>query len=325
MALLINGAMLMVTVLAIGACGLGPFAGEGGGGANLPSAGIGPYGELEIDRDTPIDEPNILADSNADLLEPSLIESAGGFEILVERRAGDVGEIWRAAIPSLLERPSEPLAQLLVASLDWQGGEVRAPSGARAQSGDLMIAYEAGDPAAIGIAIDRGSGPVAEAEPAVTDARSPSLAILDGTTFLFFERPSRSGIFVATSSDGVNFDVAPEPILLPSFRPMDFDRFAVRRPEGLVGTTVSGRRRFDLFYEGHSLPPGNEDNEIAIGYAGGFDLSELIKAAPLGEPILSPGAPNEEAPSVVIEPTGGIMLFTDRRSLRARISAATSP
>lgn len=311
------------------ACGLGPFAGEGGGGSNLPNAGVGPYGKLAVDLDTPIDEPIVLADFGADLLEPALLaREDGGFRIFVERRT-EVGasEIWLAEIPALTENPDRPLEPVFVSSQAWEGGEVRAPSVARSSGDDLVMAYEAGDPSAIGLAIssDGGSSFSSESEPMIPDARSPSIAIAGETTYLFFERLDQPGIFVAVRRAGGPFETRALPVLRAGLGAEDFDRVAVERPAVLVRETASGRERFDLFYQGRNGVVNDGDPEIAIGYAGGFGLDDFVRAAPAGVAVLDPAAPSEEAPSVVIEPTRGVMLYVDRRSARTRIGGATSP
>lgn len=316
-------------VIVLAGCGLGPFAGEGGGADHLPTVGGGPYGKLPLDLSTPADEPYVIADSGADVSDPSIrLRDGGGFRLWFQRRPalGGAAEIHYAELAALTELPEVGPRLALAAELDWEGGEVRAPT-ALARGERVILYYEAGDPPAIGRAVstDGGATFARDPEPVIASGRRPSAIEAEGIVYLFFEVPGEPGIFVATSVDGIELDAEPVPVLGASGVPESFDRAAVESPGAVVVRTRAGRLHFGLFYDGRSGEVDDDGNPVvAIGYAGGFSPFELERFAG-GEPILHPLAPSERGASVVLEPDRGHLVFAEPRGARIRVAAAAHP
>lgn len=321
--------LLAILVMAAG-CGLGPFAGEGGGDDNLPTLGAGPYGKLPLDLETPADEPFVLAAAAADLTDPvALLRSDGGVRLWVTRRApGAAAEIWRAELPALTERPDVPPAPALVADLPWEGGEVRAP--AVVIDGDrLIMFYEAGDPPAVGRAVstDGGASFTRDPAPVLEGARRPSAVAAGDQLVVFVERVDEPGIFAAVSSDGgATLALLPAPVLVPHPIAEAFDLRAVGNPGAVATITAAGRIHIGLFYEGRSDQLDDSDQPlISIGYAGGFAIDGLERFGSGVDPILDPIPPSERGPSAIVLPDRGMLFFSERRGARQQIAAAVHP
>lgn len=321
---------LAIAATALAACGLGPFAGEGGGDDNLPTLGGGPYGKLPLDLDTPIDEPFVLTDAAADFSDPvARLRGDGGIRLWVTRRLpGQASEIWAAELPALTELPDVAPAPALVAALEWEAGEVRAPT-VIADRERVTMFYEAGDPPAIGRAVSTNGGASFDRDPApvIDAARQPSAVEIDGEIVVFFERTDAPGIFAATSGDGgASFDAAPDPVLSSNPASEAFDLRAVASPGAVAAVTATGRVHVGLFYEGRSDRRDDDgDPLIAIGYAGGFAIDGLTRFGDGVDPILAPLAPSERSPSAIVLPDRGMLFFTERRGSRLRIAAAVHP
>ena len=85
--------------LILAGCGLG--GGEGGGSANLPVSGAGPYGKLsDPERTTALDEPYVVIDPEADVTDPAPVELEDGTIRIFYTRGGK--EIWRADLAGAL-------------------------------------------------------------------------------------------------------------------------------------------------------------------------------------------------------------------------------
>lgn len=321
---------LAATLALVTGCGLGPFAGEGGGGDNLPTLGGGPYGKLPLDLDTPIDEPFVLSDAVADLSDPTaMLRDDGGIRLWVTRRAPDqAAEIWTAELPALTELPDVAPTPVLVAELEWEAGEVRAPS-VLADGDRLLLFYEAGDPAGIGRAVstDGGNSFTRDPAPVIEGARQPSAVSVGGQVVLFFERAGAPGIFAAESTDGgASFSSLADPVL--EINPVDeaFDLRSVSSPGAVAAVTATGRTHVGLFYEGRSDQLDDNDAPlVSIGYAGGFSIDELFRFGDGVDPILDPLPPSERTPSAIVLPDRGMLFFTERRGSRLRIAAAVHP
>lgn len=320
--------VVAATCLAAAACGLGPLAGDGGGADNLPTSGAGPYGKLPLDLETPADEPTVLADRRADLTDPEMARrDDGGFRVWFQSRVpGGAAEIDYAELPSLTDLPDVAPHLVLAAELPWEGGEVRAPA-ALVDGDQVTLYYEAGDPPAIGRAIssDGGASFTRDAEPVIAAARHPSAVLAGDTIYVFFESGADPGIFVAESADGISFTVHPDPVLVASGDPEAFDGAAVGNPGAVATRTAAGRIHFGLFYDGRNgLQDESGEPEVAIGYAGGFDVDALVRFAD-GDPVLHPLPPAESGASVVLEPARGLMLFSQARGARLQIAGAVHP
>jgi hypothetical protein len=302
-------------MLAAAACGLG--GGDGGGDQNLPISGIGPYGKItDFDFATPLDEPFLVVDTTADLLDPAPVAAGGGVtRLFYTRRTTSAAEIWRVDLPSLEEEP-DAAAPALTAGEPWEQGRVEAPAPFQAD-GTLYLVYQGGDPAApsLGLAASTDGGATFQKRGMIiADGAQPGALRIGNATFIYFTRPG--GIFVATSIDLASFAVQPQPVLAPAGGTR-FDSREVGEPAPAGGISPAGEIRISLFYTGTGA-----SGLTALGYAGSFDGTSFTRGL---EPILEPGPPGERGPGPLIAPTRGVLFFSQIRGGRAAIAVATAP
>jgi len=320
--------LCIVGVLA--GCGLGPFAGEGGGGDNLPTLGAGPYGKLGLDLTTPADEPFVLAEATADLFDPvARLRDDGGVRLWVTRqRVDEAAEIWSAELPAITELPDVGLAPALVAELAWEAGEVRAPT-VLVDRDRVTLFYQAGDPPAIGRAVstDGGANFNRDAAPVLEGAMNPSAVSVDGRVVVFFERPDEPGIFAAESDDGGATLIArPGPVIAINPDSDAFDLRFVSNPGAVASVTATGRTHVGVFYEGRSDELDDDDIPlVSIGYVGGFEIGALARFGSGTDPVLEPEVPSERGPSAIVLPDLGMLFFSERRGARIRVAVAVHP
>jgi hypothetical protein len=312
-------------------CGLGLTDERSGGADDLPTLGGGPYNRVQPDAETPADEPIVIGDLRLSFEDPSaLARAGGGFRLWFGRidlsDADLASEIWYAELSSLGELPVLEPELALAASEAWEAGRVSAPHVVDMGGGDLVMFYEAGDPAdpAIGRADSSDDGSTWQkhaTNPVLSGLGSPTAIALDGEWTLFGTHPDREGIFRADGIDGLAWDLVPEPIV--TARPDvtgAFDRFQVGDPFAVAIRSPADRVYYGLFFNGADGP--NEDSDIAVGYAGSFDTQEWDRFMGI-EPVLITRERPVEGPTVVIEPTRGFMFFHEIRGGRGKIIAAT--
>jgi len=317
-------ALLLVT----SGWGLGLFEPESGGCDNLPTLGAGPYGKPQVDFDTLADEPHVVDDSRASLVDPAALErDDGGFRLWYGREADNsVGEseIWYAEIPSITDLPDVASHVLMTATQPWEEGRVAAPSITALSDGGLVMYYEGGVAApAIGraeSADDGQSWTKSSDNPVLTGAAEPSAVEHGGIWALYFTVPGESGIHRAESTDGLDWLVDDEPVILP--RPdlaEAFDSVSVSDPAAIVRLTPAGQAHYGMFFNGRT-----GDDVAAIGFAGSFDgVSWERFGGP--DPVLHPVAPEEHGPAVVLRSAQGFLFFHQQRLSRQRITVAVHP
>jgi hypothetical protein len=302
--------------LLLAACGLGGGPeGGGGGGENLPFSGIGPYGKVtDFVLATPLDEPFLLVDVTADLLDPAPLPRGGATRLLYTRAAAGRAEIWRADVLSLAVEPVDA-QPVLVPDQPWEEERVAAP--APVEAGELLVVYyQAGDGVVARAESRDGGSSFTKTGPVLDDAAQPAAVLVGGVTFLYHERPSRPGIFLAWSSDGSNFQREPDPVLAASGGER-YDASFVGEPAAVGGVTPAGQVRVALFFTARG-----RTGLAAVGYAASFDGVRFTRAA---EPVLDPPPPGERGPGPLIGPTSGVLFFVQDRSGRAAIAVATAP
>jgi hypothetical protein len=317
-----------IAIAMTSACGLG--ADEGGGSEALPTAGLGPYGKIAdtTEPPSPSQEPYVVSDLSAHLSDPvALPLSGGGFRIWYTRipRRDDAGEpgIYMSDIPSLHDLPTgEPLAVLL-ADEAWEGEVVRAPS-VLDRGGEIAMFYEGGeDPPQIAIARSTDGGLSWGKQGPLFEGRSPTAVMVeDGSVFVYFTRPDRSGIFAATlrleAPDAAT--IVEDPVLdRRSTSEQAFDRVWIGDPAAAGGVTAAGERWIALFYGARDA-----EGRLQIGVAASHDGVSFLRARG-GEPILEPGERDEWAPSALLYPSRGVLFFTQKLANADAIAAATSP
>jgi hypothetical protein len=326
-----GAALLLAT-----ACGLGPFEDAPGGRDNLPTRAAGPYQKLEIDFDTPADEPYVLYEGPAHYRDPApLPRTGGGIRIWFTRQGIDSDEaaIWVAELPDIRELPDRAPAPALEADAAWEEGFVAEPSILDLGGGHLVLYYRGGvSVPAIGRAdsVDGGSTWDKHPQnPVLTGAAGPAAAALPGGIALYHTSPARPGIQLAQSEDGVAFDILTEPVVEPrpgvagAFDPLEVaDPFALTTEP--IDHTGAAQIHVGLFFAG--ARPGEDPGETihAIGYAGSHG-GEVFERFLGNDPILAGGPPSERGPAVLLVPAGGILFFHEARLNRDRIAAAVHP
>lgn len=321
---------LHATALALAAsgCGMGLFESESGGADNLPTLGAGPYGKPQVDYDTPADEPYVLEDSRASLVDPSVLEREdGGFRIWCGREPDNTenqSEIWYAEIPDITRLPDVSPRVTLTATAPWEEDRVAAPSVIEVADGRLVMYYEAGvGTRAIGRAESTDGGQSWQknpANPVLEGAAEPSIVEIDGSWVLYLTIPGSDGIYRAESADGLAWDLDGMPVLGP--RPdvaEAFDSRSVSDPGAVARVSEAGQLHYGLFFNGR-----NDDDVASVGFAGSFDgVTWERYGGP--DPVLHPVAPEEHGPSAVLRSAQGFLFFHEQRLSRQRITVAVHP
>jgi hypothetical protein len=322
---------VVIAMVALAACGLGPLTGDevGGGADNLPTRGAGPFRVPGPDFDTPADEPYILAGAILSLTEPTaLARGGGGFIVWFGQLEGMTGsQIWRAEFSSTSELVEGPAELVLQADAAWEEGFVGAPS--VILDGDEITLYYRGGIAApaIGIARSYDDGKTFEKDannPILVDATEPSAARAGDLVWLASARLDRSAIDLRSSEDGVNFD---EPRVVTSARTSDpeaFDHLAVTSPELAISKTVTGDFHYGIFVEGRA--PGQDEGEefATIGYLGTYDLQTWERFLE-GQPVLNAGLQGAGGPAWLRLGAKVLLLFHQFRGGRGRLAAGLHP
>lgn len=297
-------------------CGLGLTDERSGGSENLPTAGAGPYIRLAPDPDTPSNEPLVVEERFFGFGDPSpMLRDDGGFRLWFGRTdplVSGESEIWYAELPDLHELPDRGPEPALVATEAWEAGRVAGPHVVDLGDGELAMFYEGGDPTspAVGRADSSDDGATWTKypdNPVLIDATAPTVVFLEQAWLMYTTRPSRPGIFLVDSADGINWQFSSEPVI--EARPeLDeaFDAFDVGDPYVIVRRTEAGVVLYSLWFNGVDGP--SEDSDIAVGYAGSF--GGLVWERFMGpEAVLLSRGPDVRGPSVLLEPTQSIMFF----------------
>jgi hypothetical protein len=314
----------LIVFWALSAAGCGLLAGDGHGTDGDPISGGGPYGKItDPTLATKIDEPYVIRDSNLDFTSPSAIAlDGGGYRVFFTRtsHAGGASEIWSSDLTSLHDFPIGPPVRALAASRPWENGTVMAPSVQDQGGGQLLMVYQGGTSAGRAVSSDGGVTWTKDAQPLMGNALHPSMVTLpDGRAFLYFARPGFSGIWVATSDDGMVFTANTAPVLDTSDDPAAFDRTALAEPSAVGGVTATGQLHLGLFYQGRA-----DNGSTEIGYAGSAD-GIIFQRANQGKPALNPTTVSVEGPGPLISADVGVLFFSQQRAGIWSIAAATSP
>jgi hypothetical protein len=306
--------MRILLLLASG-CGLGWVDGKDDRTAGLPTSGAGPYERLARDDNTPATEPRFLDEIRADLDDPSMLAGGAGIRVWFTRRTADpvTSEIQYTEAVSPRELPSVGPMPVLNATEAWEEGVVGSPSVVADPAGGLVMFYEGGVAMpSIGRAVSSdGITWEKDALPVLAGASSPSGVFVDGETWLFVTRPGEPGIWRAV--DGA-FDAAPVIAARPEL-PEAFDRLSVSDPFALVVPRLDGADRIHLWFAGTTDTP---TDAIAIGYAASFDGVEWLRFGGDKPMLIADGA----APTVILEASRGLMLFTEPLGGNGVLSAA---
>ncbi|MDY0000532.1 MAG: hypothetical protein RBU30_04470 [Polyangia bacterium] len=315
---------LVATLILSGACGAA--AGDGGGDTDLPTRGAGPFGKLEPDPATPVEEPVLLADPDG--LEhwraPVILAEGEGAYVVVFAAAGLGGTVIRRAEGVSLTHGPTDVRPLLEPEESWEATRMDHPSLVFPGAGESVgLFYEAGA-GAIGYA-ESGDGLSFERFPAnpvlvgdeLEEGRrlgEPAAVWHQGDLWLYYSALDMGAIFVARFPGG---DLAnPErldadartpgrnPVLGPNPFAEQFDESGVGAPFVRI-TSKAGRPVFDLWYGGWG-----SDGRPTVGFAGSLD--GLVFKRFDENPVLPAGGVTETDPAVITRDIGALMLFTQR-------------
>ncbi len=313
----------------------------GGGDSNLPTQAIGPYKELETNFETPLNEPFVLEDIAADLVEPAILDGdqvqgrGDRLIVYVERiaTAGGRGTIVRADIDPNLEASTEPPEEILAPTEPWEGNRVGAPAVLR-RGDKVILFFEGGDGAqgGIGRAVSMDGGRTftrLQKNPVLTapGARQPTVIASPADPArqlsMYFVGDSVRGpaIFLTQSTDdGQSWGAAR--LVLGADSPATSDAGGVQidlggteGPCAFGPTSGAGLPYVGLFYVGVSAT-----RTRSIGYAGSFD-GEHFERFP-GNPVVGAGGADETGPAVRREGDRGILLYAVSAGGRRSIAAA---
>lgn len=312
--------MRIVPVLTLLAgCGLGWIDGEDDPTAGLPTSGAGPYTRLSRDDATPALEPVFHDETRSNVEDPSMLAGGPGVRIWYTDATVDpvTAEIRYLEATSLRALPTGKTT-VLTATEAWEEGLVSAPHVVANPDGGLVMFYEGGIAMpSIGRAVSAdGLTWTKDPDPILVGAESPSAVFVYGETWLFATRPGEVGIWRAVDTGGgFVFDAAP--IVAPRPGEMDaFDRVSVADPFALaVPTLEEGRSRIHVWFTGTTDTPNDASS---IGYVSTFDGSEWLRFGGLNPMITAQAT----APTVLLEASGGTMLFAEPTGNKIVITAA---
>lgn len=318
--------ILWVVALSSLACGLGPFAEQGGGDDRLPQSGAGPYVFAAADFDTSADEPYVLAQPIVSLTDPWVhILDDGRYEIFYTRSTEVESEVWRVRLESLDALPAEAPERVLAPSADWEGSVVRAPS-LVVRGSEFFLYYEGGDDApSIGLArsTDGGQTFVKDvSNPVITEAGDPDVIATEDSWLMVYIDPLGEQVLLREGQSAAVFG-APRSLVSARLGAGTFDSLGIQSPALRRQTSAAGREHFGLFYAG--LGPNADGEETSsIGYQGSFDLQQWT-AFLEGEPILAAGPAGAGGPAPVLDGTDSLLFVHQARQGRGRLAVAFGP
>ena len=338
---------------ALGACATQPE--EGGGDANLPNAGAGPFRALRLGEvGHARSAPNVLFDDDSFPRDPAIVDLDGDpatFDVAGYFAAAPEGSPPSAPTTMIVRhgaldgRSFDRSAEVaLEAIAPWEGGFVFSLSVLRFQ-GEIWMYYAAAGGiglarSADGFVFTPEAGPVLGPEAAGWEEgaipRSPGVALLwDGSLRMFYEvqgQGAGSRIGEARSDDGVVWTrVGDGPALDPSGGPADedldlFDGASVGAPFPVTAQSATGERILRVYYGA-----GSQSGRLAIGLAARFGLDGPLDRAL--SPVFGAGSALGAREPCVVSFKGFSLIFATQRvdtgeedlAVAAGVAPATAP
>jgi hypothetical protein len=334
-------AALFAALLMMQGCGA---TGDSGGGAqHLPVSGAGPFTPLEPDPSLEaINPPFVLADNNADLDDPWVVDWGDQMALWVTARRANVTDIEHADALTL-EEGFLPLVQAILPTEAWEAGAV---SGASLVAGDpvvpggiWVIFYTGGGsigwataPAiTLGHNWTKATGPALLADGAEegTELGSPAVVRLGDRVRVYYL--ASGAIWAAdapwddvvagrattwTRLDGDPATPERDPMLRAPAWALSIGRFTARAAD-----TPAGRIRHDLYFTAVTAPTSAQPSISTCGFASSFTGDRYEIAA---TPIL-PLKNATHAPAETPYRDGALLLYIQRSGARDAVAAAHSP
>jgi len=335
------GGALFAALLMMQGCG---STGDSGGGAqHLPVSGSGPFTPLEPDPSLEaINPPFVLADNNADLDDPWVVDWGDQMALWVTARRANVTDIEHADALTL-EEGFLPLAQAILPDQAWEAGAV---TGASLVAGDPVV------PHGVWVMFYSGGGSIGWATaPAITlghnwtkapgpalfanggeegtELTSPAVVRLGDRVRVYYLASGAiwaadapwSDVVAGVATTWTRLDGDPatperDPMLRAPAWALSIGRFTARAED-----TPAGRLRHDLYFTAVTAPTSAQPSISTCGFASSFTGDRYEIAA---TPIL-PLKNATHAPAETPYRDGALLLYIERSGARDAVAAAHSP
>ena len=332
---------LLAALLMMQGCG---STGDSGGGAqHLPVSGAGPFTPLEPDPSLEaINPPFVLADNNADLDDPWVVDWGDQMALWVTARRANVTDIEHADAFTL-EEGFMPLAQAILPDQAWEAGAVTGASlvaGDPVVPGGIWVMFYSGG-GAIGWATapaitlghnwTKAPGPALLADGAEegTELTSPAVVRLAERVRVYYLASGAiwaadapwSDVVAGSATTWTRLDGDPatperDPMLRAPAWALSIGRFTAR-----AAATPAGRTRHDLYFTAVTAATSAQPSISTCGFASSFtgDRYEIAST-----PIL-PLKNATHAPAETPYRDGALLLYIQRSGARDAVAAAHSP
>jgi hypothetical protein len=333
-------ALLMMVALT-GGCGA---TGDSGGGAShLPVSGSGPFKPLEPDPSLDaINAPFVLADNNADLDDPWVVDYGDQMALWATARRANVTDIEHSD-SFALEQGFLPLVQAILPDQAWEAGAVSAPSliaGDPVVRGGIWVIFYAGGGAigwatapavTLGHNFAKAPGPALLANGAEegTELSSPAVVRLDDRVRVYYLAAGAvwaadapwSDVVAGRATTWTRLDGDPstperDPMLTTPSWALSIARVTARADQ-----TPAGRVRHDLYFTAVTAPTPMQPSISTCGFASSFSGDQFAVSA---APIL-PLKNATRAPAETPYRDGALLLYIERSGSRDAVAAAHSP
>jgi hypothetical protein len=323
--------------------GCGSTGGPGGGASHLPVSGAGPFTPLEPDPSLEmINPPFVLADNNADLDDPWVVDYGDQMAMWVTARRANVTDIEHAD-SFALEQGFLPLVQAILPDQAWEAGSVTGPSliaGDPVVPGGIWVLFYSGGGAigwATAPAITLGHNWTKAPGPALladggdegTELSSPAVVRIDDRVRVYYfasgaiwaaEAPWQDVVAGRAASwtrlDGDPATPERDPMLRAPAWATSISRFTARADK-----TPAGRVRHDLYFTAVTVATTAQPSISTCGFASSFTGDRFETAA---TPIL-PLKNATHAPAETPYRDGALLLYIERSGARDAVAAAVSP
>jgi hypothetical protein len=318
--------------------GCGTTGDAGGGAANLPVSGGGPFAPLKPNPAYLISAPTVLLDPTADLEYPVVLADGNRLTAwLTARRAGSTQTtIGRTELTTLGNGFSD-LAPALAADQPWEGGAVAGPS--VLPGAPWLLFY--GASGAIGYATSpdgrawqKATGPTLTADPRLdgADALGPPAAVrVDDRVIVYY--PAGGQLWAASALvselvagaavhwqrlNGTPAVEGRHPMVAAAQVPFGV---ALGRVFARAANTPAGRRRYDLYF---TVETGQDPVNGVVTTCGFASSQSGFDFAAEAVPILPPGV-TTHAPTMTPYESGALLLYIGVAGVRQALDAAKSP
>jgi hypothetical protein len=325
----------------IAAAGCGSIGGAGGGAANLPVSGSGPFRPLDPSDPTwsSINAPIVLHDSGTDFDSPFVLARGDQLRVWLTSTRMQVTDIERAEASRLEVGFGDP-SPVLVADQPWEQGAVSSPSlipgDPIVPAGKWLLFYSAGG--AIGfatsIAGDKWVKPggftlTANGREEGGQLSSPAAVRIGDRVRVYYTAEGAVWAVEApyddvaamrpvmwTRLDGDATSAARDPIIRAPAWAKTLTGVSAR-----VTETPVGRVRHDLYFTAAMASYMMKTGASGCGFASSYSGTDFATAA---APIIPLGQATH-APSETPYRAGALLLFIEQSGARQSVAAATSP